>query len=73
MVAAEAARREDQALAEPGRYRVLICPLGEVVPITSLALSPTYPFDTAFDRAHPPETDGKSGQDQMMDLIHDIT
>jgi hypothetical protein len=46
-----------QALAEPGSYRVLICPLGEVVPITGLALSPTYPFDTEFDRAHPPETD----------------
>jgi len=49
-----------QALAAPGRYRVLICPLGEVVPITTVALSPTYPFDAEFDRAHPPETDPRA-------------
>lgn len=46
-----------QALADPGRYRMLICPLGEAVPITTLSLSPTYPFDAEFDRTHPPETD----------------
>jgi lysophospholipase L1-like esterase len=49
-----------QALAEPGRYRVLICPLGKPVPITTVALSPTYPFEAEFDRAHPPETDPRA-------------
>jgi len=39
---------------------VLICPLGEVVPITTVALSPTYPFDNEFDLAHPPETDPRA-------------
>jgi hypothetical protein len=46
-----------RALAGPGSYRVLVCPLGQVVPITTLVLSPTYPFDSDFDRVHPPETD----------------
>jgi lysophospholipase L1-like esterase len=54
---ADAMGRGLQALAEPGHYRVLICPLGEAVPITTVALSPVYPFDNEFDRAHPPETD----------------
>ena len=54
---ADAMGRGLQALAEPGRYRVLICPLGEAVPITTVSLSPTYPFDNEFDRAHPPEAD----------------
>jgi lysophospholipase L1-like esterase len=54
---ADAMGRGLQALAEPGRYRVLICPLGELVPISAVALSPIYPFDADFDRAHPPETD----------------
>jgi len=54
---ADAMGRGLQALAEPGRYRMLICPLGEIVPITTLSLSPTYPFDAEFDRAHPPESD----------------
>lgn len=44
------------ALAAPGRYRVRLSPLGEAVPITTVALSPSYPFDAEFDRAHPPET-----------------
>jgi lysophospholipase L1-like esterase len=57
---ADAMGRGLQALAEPGRYRVLICPLGEAVPITTVALSPAYPFDNEFDRAHPPETDPRS-------------
>jgi hypothetical protein len=51
-----------QELARPGSYRVLICPLGEVVPIPTVALSPTYPFDAEFDRAHPPETDPRAVQ-----------
>jgi lysophospholipase L1-like esterase len=54
---ADAMGRGLQALAKPGHYRVLICPLGEAVAITTVALSPTYPFDNEFDRAHPPETD----------------
>jgi lysophospholipase L1-like esterase len=49
-----------QRLAKPGHYRLVLCPLGAAVPITSVALSPTYPFDTAFDRAHPPETDPRA-------------
>jgi hypothetical protein len=54
---ADAMGRGLQALAQPGRYRVRLFPLGEPVPIATVALSPTYPFDGAFDRAHPPETD----------------
>jgi lysophospholipase L1-like esterase len=57
---ADAMGRGLQALAAPGRYRVLICPLGEAVPIRTVALSPTYPFDSDFDRAHPPETDPRA-------------
>jgi lysophospholipase L1-like esterase len=57
---ADAMGRALQSLARPGRYRVLICPLGERVPITGVALSPTYPFDNEFDRAHPPESDPRS-------------
>ncbi|HEX9187146.1 MAG TPA: SGNH/GDSL hydrolase family protein [Vicinamibacteria bacterium] len=53
---ADAMGRGLRALAAPGRYRVLLCPLGEAVPITAVALSPTYPFDAQFDRPHPPET-----------------
>jgi lysophospholipase L1-like esterase len=54
---ADAMGRGLQALAAPGRYRLLLCPLGDPVPITTLALSPTYPFDAGFERAHPPEAD----------------
>jgi hypothetical protein len=57
---ADAMGRGLQALAEPGRYRVLLCPLGEVVPIRTVALSPTYPFDADFDRTLPPETDSRA-------------
>jgi hypothetical protein len=57
---ADAVGRGLQALARPARYRVLICPLGEQVPIRSVALSPIHPFDAEFDRAHPPETDPRS-------------
>jgi hypothetical protein len=57
---ADAMGRALQALAAPGRYRVLLCPLGEAVPITAVALSPTYPFDAEFDRPHPPETDPRA-------------
>jgi hypothetical protein len=57
---ADAMGRGLPALAHPGRYRVLICPLGETVSISTVALSPTYPFDSEFDRAHPPETDPRA-------------
>jgi hypothetical protein len=33
-----------------------LSPLGDVVGIDRVELSPTYPFDGAFDHAHPPET-----------------
>jgi hypothetical protein len=57
---ADAMGRALQTLARPGRYRVLICPVGEAVPIRTVALSPTYPFDSDFDRPHPPETDPRA-------------
>jgi lysophospholipase L1-like esterase len=59
---ADAMGRALQSLARPGSYRVLICPLGPAVPIATVALSPTYPFDAEFDRAHPPETDPRAVQ-----------
>ena len=59
---ADAMGRGLQALAQPGRYRVLIGPVGEAVPVASVALSPTYPFNSEFDRAHPPETDPRAVQ-----------
>jgi lysophospholipase L1-like esterase len=57
---ADAMGRHLQTLAQPGHYRVRLFPLGETLPIKTVALSPTYPFDNAFDQAHPPETDPAS-------------
>ena len=47
------------ALARPGTYHVTLATPGDKVPIHSLELSPTYPFDS-FDTAHPPEKDARS-------------
>jgi hypothetical protein len=48
--------RSLRALARPGTYHVALRPQGDVVPIRSVDLSPTYPF-VSFDRTEPPETD----------------
>lgn len=52
---ADALGRALHTLARPATYRVVLRPEGDVVPIRSVELSPTYPF-TSFDAAHPPET-----------------
>ncbi len=46
--------RSLRALARPGTYHLTLRPQGEVVPIRSVELSPTYPLVT-FDAAQPPE------------------
>jgi lysophospholipase L1-like esterase len=46
-----------QSLVRPGTHRIRLAPLGETVPIDSVALSPTYRFDQDFDSVHPPEQD----------------
>jgi lysophospholipase L1-like esterase len=43
-------------LARPRPYRVRVSTPGPVVPITSVELSPLYPFES-FDAAQPPEKD----------------
>jgi lysophospholipase L1-like esterase len=48
--------RSLRALARPGTYRLALRPQGEVVPIRSVELSPTYPLES-FDAAQPPEKD----------------
>jgi hypothetical protein len=47
--------RSLRALARPGTYHLALRPQGEVVPIRSVELSPTYPL-VSFDAAQPPET-----------------
>lgn len=47
--------RSLRALARPGTYHVALRPQGDVVPIRSVDLSPTYPL-LSFDAAQPPET-----------------
>jgi lysophospholipase L1-like esterase len=48
--------RSLRALARPGTYHLALRPLGDVVAIRSLELSPIYPL-VSFDTAQPPETD----------------
>ena len=46
-----------QSLAQPGHYRVRVSLQGAPIPVSSVLLSPTYPFQGDFDHAWPPETD----------------
>jgi lysophospholipase L1-like esterase len=48
--------RSLRTLGRPGTYHVSLRPQGDVVAITSVELSPTYPL-TTFDAANAPETD----------------
>jgi hypothetical protein len=51
--------RSLQTLARPRTYRISLRPPGDLVPISTVDLSPTYPLDR-FDTALPPER-GASG------------